>query len=139
MLRRLVPISVGAVLLLVSPVATADEGGVAKPEAEAAPPEEETDAALVDGAALACDGSLCDTQTGTTCDIGALSPGHFAPSAAGLVWLGGLVLTRRRRSGNGAKRPFCDTVMGQGVPPASLAKGDAKKVTISSGFYKRLC
>jgi hypothetical protein len=131
--------SLGAVLLLVSPAATAEEGGDASLETEAAPPEPGVDAALVDGAVLACDGTLCDTSTGTTCDIAALSPGHFAPSAAGLAWLGGLVLARRRRSTSGAKRPFCLTTAGQGVPPASIVKSDAEKVTISSGFYKRLC
>src|SRR5277367_5413523 len=40
-------------------------------------------AVFVDGATIACDGALCETRTGTTCDLAGVSPGRISPSSAG--------------------------------------------------------
>jgi hypothetical protein len=149
----LMQISVGTALLLVSPVAAAEDGGLGGTDAEVAAPVV-LDATLVDGAILACDGAFCETQTGTTCDVAGVSPGRSAPSAAGpLAILGVLALAvparrrarnvrgrgRARRSRSGAKCPHGALPMRQAVPPAAVAKRDIKKVTTVLSFYKPLC
>ncbi len=156
----LMRIAVGFALLLLSPLATAEDGGQGGGGADAAPAAPAPSAVLVDGAVLACDGSLCETQTGTTCAVAGVSPGRFSPSADGTFAILGLLVlaslarqyarererpSRRAPEGNrgpsvgGTKRPLCLPSVGQCAPPTVAAKNGVEKVTISMGFYKRLC
>jgi hypothetical protein len=102
----LMRIAVGFALLLLAPVATAEDGGVGDVDAGEAPVVVAPDASLVDGAILACDGALCETQTGTTCALAGGAPGRVGPSwDAALAVLGGLALVGlRRRSGRARVR-----------------------------------
>ncbi len=75
--------AVGAALLLVSPIASAEDSGTGGTEEDAAAPVLGRDAAVfVDAATIACEGGFCETQTGTTCDLAGTSPGRISPSAA---------------------------------------------------------
>ncbi len=95
----LMRIALGAALLLVAPRAVAEDAGDRGGEDDAASAADAPDAAaLVDGATIACDGALCATQTGTTCDLAGLSPGRISPSCAGgFAILGALSLAASRR------------------------------------------
>jgi hypothetical protein len=106
-------IALGAALFLLSPVARAEDGGDRGSSDDAAADVAAADAAaFVDAATIACDGALCATQTGTTCDLGGLSPGRNSPSSAGgFAILGALSLAaafrrsaRPRASAPGAGR-----------------------------------
>ncbi len=73
--------ALGAALLLVSPIAAAEDSGTGGIEEDASVLVPGRDAAIfVDAATIACDGGLCDTQTGTTCDLAGASPGRISPS-----------------------------------------------------------
>lgn len=91
--------ALGVALLLMSPqVRAADSGKVGVDDDGAAPLPPQDAAALFDEALIACDGALCETQTGTTCDVAAASPGRISPSAASpFAILAVLALIARRR------------------------------------------
>ena len=111
----LMRMAVGAGLLLVSSRASAEDAGDHAAGDDAAPAVVAPDgAAPLDGATIACDGALCETQTGTTCDLAGVSPGRISPSFAGAFGILGAVIlaaSRRRsarigeRGHGGAPRP----------------------------------
>jgi hypothetical protein len=104
----LVRTALGAALLLVSPLAGAEDAGVRGGEDD------------VDGGAIACDGALCETQTGTTCDLAGVSPGRFSPSCAdGFAILATLSLAAGLR--RTARRPALD--LQRGVAPTQAEQG----------------
>jgi hypothetical protein len=91
--------ALGAALLIVAPPALAEDAGTSSDAEAAAVPALLADAAaLVDAASIACEGGLCETRTGTTCDVGDVSPGRPGPSAAGpLAVVAALALGASRR------------------------------------------
>jgi hypothetical protein len=111
--------AVGAALLLVSPIAAAEDSGTGGTEEDAAPPVLGRDAAVfIDAAAIACEGGFCETQTGTTCDLAGASPGRISPSAASpFAILVALALAAGRRGS--ARRPQRGAALGRSAHPAT--------------------
>jgi hypothetical protein len=141
--------TVGAALLMVSLRAMAeDSGAVGVDEAAAAPLPSRDATDFVDGALIACEGSLCETQTGTTCGIAGASPGRISPSAASpfaILAVLALAASRRRAdrpaalpAASGRSAHLAEGWTGQKAPPGAGPENDAEKVTTSMGFYKRL-
>jgi hypothetical protein len=89
-----------AIVVLLPRVASADDASVDAASADA------TEATPVDAASdapppAACDGGLCDTQTGSTCAISSGSPGRSANGPTLTASLGALAVAailRRRGS-----------------------------------------
>jgi hypothetical protein len=141
--------TVGAALLVVSSRAMAEDSGAVGVDEDAAAPLSSRDAAaFVDGALIACEGGLCETQTGTTCAIAGASPGRISPSTASpFAILAVLALAAGRRradrptalaAASGRSAHLAEGWTGQRAPPGAGPENDAEKVTISMGFYKRL-
>jgi hypothetical protein len=142
--------AVGAALLMVTPGALALDSGAEGVEEDASANRSSGDAAVfANGALIACDGGLCDTQTGTTCDIAGASAGRISPSPASpFAILAAVALAvRLRRSArptalaaaSGRSAHLAGGRTGQRVPPGAGPENDAEKVTTGMGFYKRLC
>ncbi len=111
-------LAIGAALLLVSLPAGAEDAGDRGYEDDGATAVLAQDAAeSVEAATIACDGALCETQTGTTCDLLGVSPGRFSPSCADRFGiLGALLLAAiRRRS---VRRPTPVVRLGRRAHPA---------------------
>ena len=140
--------TVGAALLMVSSRAMAEDSGAVGVDEDAAALCRPGTRAFVDGAMIACEGGLCETQTGTTCAIAGASPGRISPSAAGpFAILAVLALAAGRRradrptalaAASGRSAHLAEGWTGQRVPPGAGPENDAEKVTTSMGFYKRL-
>lgn len=131
----LMQIAVGAALLLVSPLAAAEDSGTGGIEEDAGVPLPGRDAAVFfDAATIACDAALCETQTGTTCALTGASPGRIAPSAAGpFAILAALAFAagRRRSARLQARRPALGRIARPGGPWCARAsrRGSAQRKT----------
>jgi hypothetical protein len=120
-------IAVGAVLLLVSPLAAAEDSGTGGIEEDAGVPLPGRDAAVFfDAATIACDGGLCDTQTGTTCDLAGASPGRISPSVVSpFAILAALALAAGHR--RSARLPARRVALGRRAHPAGLWRARASR------------